>query len=700
MHSSSFPVRLLTAALVLTGATALADAPLKLIPAPQNVRPKAGIFSAAAPRILVESATAREDRLAAATLVEELAVHGKKAVVTVMAAPGRAASGAIHLARLPRSGRLRAALVARGFTLPEKLDEEGYILEVAPKGIVVAAETSAGLFYGAQTLRQLLRVDAQNRVTSPALQIEDRPAMRWRGIHDDVSRGPVPTLAYMKEQIRTISEYKLNMYALYLEHIFDYRNQPLIAPKDGALTAADLKELVAYAARYHVTLLPEQQTFGHLHHVLKYEQYADVAERPGGHVLTPANPRTYDIIKSLYAELVPLFPGPFVHIGGDETAELGTGRTRALIEKQGLGKVYLEHLQHVSEILKPFGKRLMFWTDIAVKYPESLSILPKDMVAMAWDYTPRPSYEALLAPFKNAGMQLFVSPSAHNYRHPSPDFEAAFTNIRNLVLDGQRHQALGMLNTTWDDFGEELFDSTWPAVVFGAACAWQAGESSIDRFWSSYDWAFYRSDGSSFKDAFADLARVHALHAQAGLGTLDITDVWRELFSQEGANYVKLALPIARDLRLAAERALESLYRGRREARAHVDTIAAPTFAALLFDTQGLRVQYADEIAGAYADAYQNQKDRRMMRGLNRISGVDGRLQDLRDITSRLRAQYAELWLRENRPYLLQNVLAQYDARLFQLISRINTLNAFKDPILSQGVPLPSPAQLGFLRAP
>jgi hypothetical protein len=681
---------------------AFADAPaLKLVPEPRIVRLGQDAFSTAAPHIFIEMENEREDRTAAATLVEELAARHVKATIIRTAPRARPPAGAVYLARLTGRPGLRARLAARGFAVTDKLDEEGYVIEVDAGGIVVAAETGAGLFYGVQTLRQLVTVDAHQRLTAPALQIEDYPAMRWRGVHDDISRGPIPTLDYMKEEVRTLSEYKLNLLALYMEDVFAFQSQPLVAPRDGALTAGDVKELVAYAARYHVTILPEQQTFGHLHQMLKLEAYADVAEKPNGSVLTPINPRTYDIIRDLYAELVPLFPGPFVHIGGDETAQLGKGQTRALVEKRGVARVYLEHLQHVAEILKPYGKRLMFWTDVAANYPESLSILPKDMIAVAWDYAPRPSYEPLLKPFKAAGMPLFVAPSAHNYRHPHPDFAGAFVNIRNFVRDGQRDEALGMLNTTWDDDGEELFDANWPAILFGAACAWQPGESSIERFQSRYDWAFYRADGTLFRDALAALAEVHALHVKAGVGLLDNADVHRDLFSPEGAIYVKHALPVAHELRLAAEHALENLYRGQRVAQLHVSTIDAMIFAALTFDTQGLRVEYAHDIASYYADAYQSQNDRpRVLADLAAISGVDGRLQDLRDLTSRLRDAYANLWRRENRPYLLQNVLAQYDVRLAQLTARINAIAAMSDAVLSKGVPLPSPAQLGFEKAP
>ena len=102
--------------------------------------------------------------------------------------------------------------------------------------------------------------------------------MEWRGVHDDISRGPIPTLDYMKKQIRMLAAYKVNLLALYMEHVFDFKSQPLIAPKEAALTPEQIHEIVDYAQKYYVTILPEQQAFGHLHHALKYEIYSDIAE--------------------------------------------------------------------------------------------------------------------------------------------------------------------------------------------------------------------------------------------------------------------------------------------------------------------------------------------------------------------------------------------------------------------------------------
>src|SRR5260370_29317671 len=130
-----------------------------------------------------------------------------------------------------------------------------------------------------------------------------------------------------------------------MERVVDVGRQAVMGAKEAAVTPEEIKILVEYAKKFHVAVLPEQEAFGHLHHMLKYEIYSDVAERPHGHVLTPTKEQSYDIIKSKYADLVPLFPGPFLHVGGDEPFDLGHGQSAAPVADVGLVRVYLEHLQ-------------------------------------------------------------------------------------------------------------------------------------------------------------------------------------------------------------------------------------------------------------------------------------------------------------------------------------------------------------------
>ncbi|HEX7961475.1 MAG TPA: family 20 glycosylhydrolase, partial [Terriglobales bacterium] len=680
---------------------------INLVPEVKELKPGAQPFRiAATTRIIVNARYAKEDRLAAETLADEIeSATGRRPRIVNAASSSRTAN-AILLTRLT-DATTRRKLQAHGLMAEPNFNQEGYLLDASATGVMVAGQSAAGLFYGVQTLRQLVqpeqsrpgapasseqqhagkklpsllalrsnnascapafgRMDltysqplepklklasarlkndgliqtscddsfvesAQTRASAntqersarviiPAVAIKDWPTVRWRGVHDDVSRGPIPTLEYMKKQIRTLAEYKINLFSIYMENVFDYANQPLIAPKEAAITPLQIEELVTYAKQYFVTILPEQQAFGHLHHVLKYELYNDLAETPHGHVLAPVNDKSYDLIKSMYAELVPLFPSPLFHIGSDETFELGRGQSKAKADQVGLGRVYLEHLERVSQILQPYGKRLMFWADIAQKYPDLLNILPKQMIPVAWEYDPRPSFENMLQPFRAAGFDMFVSPGANNWNRIYPNFDAAYVNIHNFVRDGQKFAAIGVLNTTWDDDGETLFEMTWPALVYGAAASWQPVEAPVDKFQSNFDWAFYRNTNNAFIQASNQLSQTHRMLRDVKLGGAFNSLFWEDPFTEQGAQTVLRALPAMHDFRIAAESAITSIYQHQPMARAHSETLEAMLLAGWRLDALGMKIQFTKEINDYYWDAYLNQTDgQRVSRDLSEIS--------------------------------------------------------------------------------
>ncbi|MGA7645432.1 MAG: family 20 glycosylhydrolase, partial [Terriglobales bacterium] len=651
-----------------------------------------------------------QDRTAAETLQKEINDRAgvKLSIEAVTAVPKT--TGHISLGRLTDRG-LRSYLESQGVKTGDEagnrdlakpdFEKQGYVIRVSESGIIVAANAAQGLFYGVQTLRQLLRPEAPGKKTLaiPALVIRDWPSMEWRGVSDDISRGPIPTLDYLKTQMRTLAEYKINLVGFNMEHVFDFQTQPLVPPKGAALTPAEIKELVAYASKYYITLLPEQQAFGHLHQFLKYEIYSDVAETPHGHVLTSINPKTYDFIRQIYGEIVPLFPGPFFHIGADETIELGLGQTKALADQEGLGRVYLDHLQKVFEIMRPYHKQLMFWGDIAVKYPELLSTIPKDMIAVPWEYAPKPSYEDIITPYTNAGLRVVVAPGAGNWGVIWPDLETAFVNVRNFVRDGQKHQAIGALNSTWNDDGESLLDMTWPALIFGAAAGWQPGESGIDDFKNSYDWAFYRNDNDddrTFAEVMNNLDRAHTLLAGVKLDNASHELFWSDPFTIVGANLAAQALPVTHDLRIGAERAAESLLRNRTKAHLHAETLDDMLLAAWHLDTLGLKIQFTSEISHFYWDAYQNQADKiRVQIDLDEMIDINGRLESLRDSITEIRKMFAEGWARENNPYWLDNVLVRYDTLASEVQAKIVAVQQAERQYETTKS-LPAPEQLGF----
>src|SRR5579872_2675406 len=533
----------------------------------------------------------------------------------------------------------------------------------------------------------------------PAITIRDWPAMKWRGVSIDISRGPIPTLKFMENQIRVLAGFKLNMYALYMEDVFTVPGNGIFAPPD-ALTPDEIRELVSYAQKYYVTVVPELETYGHLHNVLRYDVYSQLAEVPHGSVLTPTQPGSYDLLGKMIAAMAPIFKGPFFHIGADETFELGRGQTKDLIAQKGLGQVYLDHIAKLDEMLKPYHKQTMFWADIAEHFPQLLPTLPKDIIAVIWTYGNADSYDARLQPFRAAGLPIFVSPGISNWRRVYPEFDGAYLNIRNLTRDGQKFSALGMLNTEWKDWGEELGGMDWPGLVFGAACAWQPGESSIDEFRDSYDWAFYRNTDHLFGNILNKLADTNSMLDGVKMNGTYTSYFWADPFSQAGTAYATKAAPVLHDLRVEAEQAWELLLENRDKARANADTIDDLIFAAHRLDVLGMKLEYTQEMSEDYWDAYMNMGDRRRVeRNLQALSSMNGDLQDLREEMTALRDDYAKRWRAENREYWLGNVTIRYDTMASAVQEKINEINVLEDDYSRLGE-LPPPESVGFFARP
>ncbi len=670
-------------------------APVQIIPQPKRLEATGEVFRfERSTRVTLADPRSTDDRFAAGDFLEDL----RQTAALTLEIGGRRGRRTILVGLIGHS-RIDAALARARLSAPPNFDAEGYLLSVSASEIVVAARTAAGVFYGLQTLKQLVRGEGAEAYVQ-GVRVTDWPQMRWRGVSDDISRGPVPTLDYVKRQLRTFASFKLNMHSFYIEHVFESKAHPLISPEGGSLTPEEIRELVAYARRYHIELVPEQQTFGHLHKALKLEKYNELAEVPYGDMLSPQQEGSYQLIADWYRELDPLFPGKFFHIGADETFELGEGQSREAVRARGLGAVYFEHLRRVREILKPYGRRLMFWGDIALNHPELIKSVPPDMIVMNWDYTARPSFESRIKPFKDAGLEQFVCPGVQSWSQIFPNTDAAALNIYNFVRDGQRAGALGMMNTQWDDDGESLFEMTWYGIVLGAAVSWQDVGSSqretpaeVAEFDSKFDWAFFRREGDRFVKAIRQLGSVNSM-----LGTGATNDLfWRVPFS---SNFQEERVrPLSEKtvrMRLAVEEAGETILRERAGVKRNASMLDAMRFAARRFDHMGRRMQVIEQFSRDYWDAYLHLGERPRVRRLRRYTGaIYNSFREMAEELSELRAAYREQWLRENRPYWLDSITARYDLAIQTWLQRGKALEeALRE--YNETSTLPAPAEFGL----
>lgn len=370
-------------------------------------------------------------------------------------------------------------LIFRQIKDSSEIGDQGYFLNLSEDRIEISACSDVGLFYGYQTLRQLLRQAFTDFADMPRLnilEITDFPILSRRGWMDDISRGPIPTVAFIKEQIRTLSSYKLNCMTLYTEHTYRAKSGGEYAPND-ALTAEEIAEIQEFAKLYHVEIIGNQQLFAHSEKILQHTKYQYLADTK--YNFNPGLEDTYHFFDTLLSELTHVYHSPIFHINGDEANELGSGNAQEFVNKMGSKqKAYLYHISRIGEILKRNGKKMMMWGDIIGHDSTAIQQLPNDVILVAWSYDAHNNFRSLLDPIHASGREFFVAPGVSCWHTPFPDPYNYIGNIANLVRDGAMMGATGMLNTAWDDFGESLFTGTWHAQLWGAEMAWNPIKNS------------------------------------------------------------------------------------------------------------------------------------------------------------------------------------------------------------------------------
>ncbi len=240
----------------------------------------------------------------------------------------------------------------------EDLPDEGYRLEVSTKGILIQGKDYAGLFYGMQTLKQLLPPEVESKESLTAIQwqvpivtIEDYPRYKWRGLHLDVSRH-MSSVAFVKEYLDNMAMHKLNTFHWHLTddqgwrieikkypkltEIGAWRDETLVGHAGsteydgkrygGFYTQEEVKEIVQYAAERYITVVPEIEMPGHATAaVASYPELGVTGKRPKvvrewGVFLDiyGVEDNTFEFLEDVIDEVIELFPSEYIHIGGDE----------------------------------------------------------------------------------------------------------------------------------------------------------------------------------------------------------------------------------------------------------------------------------------------------------------------------------------------------------------------------------------------
>ena len=358
---------------------------------------------------------------------------------------------------------------------------QAYTLRITANGIDIESATRAGVRYALETLAQWL---ATPNAGLPLGIVQDAPAFATRGVMLDVSRCRIPTMPEFARIIDQLAALKCNHLQLYTEHTFAYSFAESVWQGWSPITPTELSTIDTLCRARGIELAANQNCFGHLRNWLETPDFASLAEthgdwmfdlwpRSGPFSLCPTDSASIAFVRRLLQELTPNVRSPLLNIGCDETYDIAFGRSKAACAARGRATVFAEFVAAIAQEASALGKRSMFWADIALTHPQSLALLPKDMIALAWGYEPSSPFEDWGKSLASSGLEFWVCPGTSSWRSITGRTTERNGNIDAAVAAGLKHGATGVLICDWGDTGHW---QQWPiainAIAAGLGAAW------------------------------------------------------------------------------------------------------------------------------------------------------------------------------------------------------------------------------------
>lgn len=443
---------------------------LALVPEPQEMSAGEGALKIDGPVcVVVDRSAPQEDRFAAQYLATCLTKEHKLAVDVV---------------EMPREGSMPVYL-SRGKDLPA----QGYRLSIAGQEIRIEGADAAGVYYGTQTLRQCFRTDTTG-LNLPRLSIKDWPDLKYRAMHYDTKHHQ-DKRGYVEEMIKELASYKANVLVWEWEDKFAYQKHPEIGAP-GAFTKEEMQQLTRFAAGHHVQIVPLVQGLGHVSYILKHPQHRSLREVPdSAWQFCPLKEGSYQLLFDLWDEAMEATPGSeFMHIGCDETYELGVGTEcgcKAAADKSGKHALMDMFLKKCMEHVESRGRKVQAWTDH--ENPER----------KPWIYTPNPGIEPLWLPyFPNVQSSMWRREQATE----GPGSFAATSETITKAIDARNTD--GSITTSWDDSGLHIL--AWmPRFICAAEYSWKGNGRDLETWLKRFFVCYYGAQSQDMRELYEDM---------------------------------------------------------------------------------------------------------------------------------------------------------------------------------------------------
>ncbi len=454
--------------------------------------------------IVLDRNASDQDRFAATELVSELQkAWGIQAVITD--APSGQSIILTHKA-LPKKIK----------DLSKKKAIQAYELTTAAGQLTIRAKGESGLFYGVQTLLQIIKKGPGGAYV-PGMKITDWPDIVERACHYDTKHHQ-DKREYVESFIRDLAAYKVNMLVWEWEDKFEYPSHPEIGAP-GAFTMKEMQEITRYAQKYHVQLVPLVQGLGHVSFILKWPQYNHLREIAASNwEFCPLEEGSYELLFDLWEDAIEATPGSeYIHIGSDETYELGLCEDCQLkSEEIGKSGLYTLFTNKGEAHLRKKGRKTMCWErPMGWKIGKSpaIGIEPSKNLVLTESYSYATPDFKHAREANEAGYELFIyDPNPGVVPLMVPYLVESHEDGKTLIGSLEKSHELvsaqaksgyfnGMINTSWDDAG--LHNQAWMmSFINSAEWAWSAGQPGLDEFIDRYFLNYYGADSRDMKELF------------------------------------------------------------------------------------------------------------------------------------------------------------------------------------------------------
>ena len=424
----------------------------------------------------------------------------------------------------------KSAIKKNGFVIlsNKKIGGEGYTLDITEENVHIVGNSSKGLFYGVQTLRQIVR---QYGLNVPCVAIEDEPSVGYRGLNVDITRGRIPTKEYLFELIDRLAFYKINYLQFYIEHCFLFEGFSEVCTGKGVITPEEILELDEYAAARHIELIPSMATCGHLYEVLQtrsfnkyceFENYVPTGhrwnERQQHHIIDISNKETHEFIKNLIDRFCPLFRSKIFNINLDEPFDLCKGRSSALAEEAGADNLYKEFTDEICNHLSSKGITPMFFADIFVRNKVNPRCFEKDNNIIigygSYDDIVLPKVVDEIAECGEYNQTRVMYCTTHSYSQILNSYGLAARNIKTIASYVKKYNYDGLHNTVWGDEGHACHhENSIPLIILGADLGWNYNQDiDMCEFMSKVSQIEYGDKSGELVETVYNIAEAQAKH--------------------------------------------------------------------------------------------------------------------------------------------------------------------------------------------